>query len=65
MQAHLSELQSTWTGQASLMFQSVMQQWNSAQRQVEQSLEHINGLLTIAGQQYANTEESNTRLFSS
>lgn len=63
MQHGLQELQSTWTGQASASFQSLVVDWRSTQARVEASLESINSALGNAALQYAQAEEANMRLF--
>ncbi|MFT4148349.1 MAG: WXG100 family type VII secretion target [Micrococcaceae bacterium] len=61
----LTQLQSTWTGQASQAFQSVISQWQTTQKSVENDLEAINQALNTAGVQYASTEAQNAMMFSS
>ena len=62
--SQLTALQGTWTGQASAGFQTVVTDWKATQQRVEESLAAINLALTQAGQQYADIEASNARLFS-
>lgn len=59
----LSTLQSSWTGQASNAFTGVMGEWTATQRHVEETLGAITVALGHAGQQYAEIEAANTRLF--
>ena len=63
MHGQLSSLQSSWTGDAALAFQSVVADWNATQLRVEESLNAINSALGQAGQQYADIESANARLF--
>jgi 6 kDa early secretory antigenic target len=59
----LTGLQSTWTGQASAAFQSAVMDWRSTQQRVEEVLTALAHALAQAGQQYADIEAANTRLF--
>lgn len=61
--AQLVNLQSSWTGQASTAFQGVVTEWRATQQHVVESLSSINLALGQAGQQYADIEQSNARLF--
>jgi early secretory antigenic target protein ESAT-6 len=61
--AQLTNLEASWSGQAATAFQGVVAEWRSTQNLVEQSLESINHALSVAGQQYAEIEQSNARLF--
>ena len=61
--AQLTGLQSSWSGQASIAFQSAVTDWRATQLQVEQSLAGLNRALSTAGTQYAETEASNARQF--
>lgn len=63
MMAQLTQLQSTWTGSASIAFHTVTDQWRATQRQVEDSLAGINVALAAAGRQYADAELATTSLF--
>ncbi len=63
MLAQLTQLQGSWTGSASVAFQSVIEQWRAAQRQVETALADISGALGHVGNQYAQTEAAATGLF--
>lgn len=63
MLAQLTQLQSSWTGNAAIAFQGVVDRWRAAQRQVEESLREINGALATAGQQYADAEQLTAGLF--
>lgn len=65
MTSSLQDLQSSWTGAASLNFQEVLTHWRSTQKQVEESIAEINTALTSAGTNYADTEASNASLFAS
>ncbi len=61
--AQLLDLQSSWSGAASSAFQTVAADWKATQARVEANLEAINAALATAGRQYAEIEQSNTRLF--
>ncbi|HEY5319881.1 MAG TPA: WXG100 family type VII secretion target [Galbitalea sp.] len=61
--SQLVNLQGSWSGQASVAFQSIVSDWKTTQSRVEESLATINQALTLAGQQYAEIETSNARLF--
>jgi WXG100 family type VII secretion target len=63
MHGQLASLQSSWSGDAALAFQTVVADWNATQLRVEESLNAINIALGQAGQQYADTESANARLF--
>ena len=63
MQGQLTSLQSSWSGEAALAFQAVVSDWNATQLRVEESLNAINLALGQAGQQYADIETANARLF--
>jgi early secretory antigenic target protein ESAT-6 len=59
----LTGLEGSWTGQASTQFQAAVSAWRSTQQHVEQSAEVLNQALGQAGQQYAEVEQANARLF--
>jgi early secretory antigenic target protein ESAT-6 len=56
-------LQGSWTGQASFVFQSAASEWNATAQQVQEQLTALNEALGHAGQQYADIEATNTRMF--
>lgn len=62
--SQMTNLQSSWTGQAAMAFQAVVSDWHATQQRVEESLAALNQALTRAGQQYAETEQVNLRMFS-
>jgi 6 kDa early secretory antigenic target len=64
LHGQLTNLQSSWTGQAASAFTGVVAEWKSTQQRVEENLASINQALTHAGQQYAEIEAANARLFS-
>ena len=64
LHGQLTNLQGSWSGQAASAFQVVVTDWKATQQRVEESLAAINLALTQAGQQYADIEASNARLFS-
>lgn len=61
--AQVTNLQSAWVGQASTAFQSAAADWRSMNLQVDASLSALNQSLGTAGQQYAEAEQANARLF--
>ncbi len=63
MLAQLTQLQSAWTGSASVAFHGVLDRWRATQRQVEDSLAEISGALGVAGHQYADAEQAAMGLF--
>lgn len=63
LHGQLTNLQSSWTGQASAAFSGVVAEWKVTQQRVEESLAAINLALGQAGQQYADIEAANARLF--
>ena len=63
MMTQLTQLQSSWTGSASLAFHTVADQWRATQRQVEESLSGISMALAAAGRQYAEAEQATTSLY--
>ncbi len=63
MMRHLDELQSTWRGGAANSFAVVVAEWRATQERVKESLQSIQGALALAGRQYAEVEDSTTRMF--
>ncbi len=63
LHGQLLGLQGSWSGQAATAFQSVITDWRGTQARVEESLAAINTALSQAGQQYADAEAANARLF--
>ena len=63
LNGQLTSLQGSWSGQAATAFQSVVTDWRGTQQRVEESLGSINTALAQAGQQYAEIEAANARLF--
>lgn len=63
LHGQLTQLQSSWTGEAANAFTSVVAEWRSTQQRVEENLATINQALTHAAQQYAEIEAANARLF--
>ena len=63
MMRHLQDLQSVWRGGASSAFAGVLAQWQTAQHQVEEALNSIQGSLNVAANTYANAEAEAARLF--
>lgn len=59
----LTELQSSWTGEAANAFQGIVADWQGTQRRVEESAVHLNTALARAGAQYSEIERANTDLF--
>ena len=56
MQRHLTDLQSTWTGSASLAFSGVVAQWQATQVQVESGLDAITSALSRTATTYEDAE---------
>ncbi len=63
MLGQLTQLQGSWTGSASVAFQSVIERWRAAQREVEAALGDISTALGTVGQQYAQTEVAAAGMF--
>lgn len=63
LHSQLSNLEGSWTGSAATAFAGVVADWKATQQRVEENLGAINQALTLAGQQYADIESANTRLF--
>lgn len=63
LHGQLTQLQSSWTGEAATAFSGVVAEWKATQQRVEENLAAINQALTRAGQQYAEIEAANARLF--
>lgn len=59
----LGQLQSSWSGAAATAFSSAAADWGAMQHRVEESLSALSHALGIAGQQYADIESANARLF--
>lgn len=59
----LRALQECWTGTASAGFQTVVADWQQVQAKVHESLTQIQKALALAGQQYAEVENANAKLF--
>ncbi|TAL43194.1 MAG: WXG100 family type VII secretion target [Salinibacterium sp.] len=63
LHGHLTNLEGSWTGQAATAFGGVVAEWKATQQRVEENLAALNQALVHAGQQYADIESANTRLF--
>jgi 6 kDa early secretory antigenic target len=63
LSAQLTGLDGSWSGVAASAFQGVVGDWRATQARVEESLSAINQALAVAGQQYAEIEAANARLF--
>ena len=63
MMTHLTALESSWQGAASVQFSTLASQWRATQAQVEANLDAIALALDNAARQYTDTETSATRLF--
>ncbi|CAN7350515.1 WXG100 family type VII secretion target [Microbacterium sp. LjRoot45] len=63
MMSQLTQLQGSWTGSAAVAFQSVIERWRAAQREVETALADISGALGHVARQYADTESAATGIF--
>ena len=63
LHGQLVNLQGSWTGQAAAAFQAVANNWHSTEQRVTEDLGAINQALALAGQQYAEAEATNARMF--
>ena len=63
MHGQLTSLQASWSGPAATAFQGVVIEWKSLEQRVEEVLAAMGTALGHAGQQYAEIEAANTRLF--
>jgi early secretory antigenic target protein ESAT-6 len=63
LHSQLVNLQNSWSGQASAAFQGLALDWKSTQHRVDETLGAVSQALTVAGQQYAEIEAANARLF--
>lgn len=63
MMTQLVQLQSSWSGAAAASFHSCVDQWRSAQSQVEQALSSISAALGNAAANYADAERYSASLF--
>lgn len=63
MMSHLVQLQSSWSGSAAASFQTCVEQWRTAQVQLEQALTSISTALGSAANHYAETEQFTANLF--
>lgn len=59
----LSSLEGSWQGTASTAFSGALDQWRSAQAQVETALESLSQALNQAASTYQDAEDATTRLF--
>jgi len=64
LHAQLEQLQASWQGTAASAFRGVVAEWRSAQQRVDDALTTLGAALGQAGQQYAEIEQANARLFS-
>jgi early secretory antigenic target protein ESAT-6 len=63
LHGQLTSLQASWSGPAASAFQGLVIEWKSLEQRVEEVLASMGGALGHAGQQYAEIEAANTRLF--
>lgn len=63
MLRNLLTLQECWKGSAAQNFQTVINEWEGAQKQLFESLNSIHGALNTAAAQYSEVEAANSRLF--
>lgn len=63
MMRNLLALQECWKGSAAQNFQTVINEWQGAQKQLFESLNSIQGALNTAANQYSEVEAANSRLF--
>lgn len=63
LHGQLTNLQGSWTGPAATAFQTLVGEWKGMEQRVEEVLGAMSHALGQAGQQYAEIEASNARLF--
>jgi 6 kDa early secretory antigenic target len=63
LHGQLTNLESSWSGQAATAFQAAVSEWRAMELRVEEILSAMNAALGQAGQHYAEIEASNARLF--
>ena len=63
MLGFLNQLESSWTGQASVQFHTLATNWHKAQVNVEECLSQISQQLNIAANTYSRAEEDAMALF--
>lgn len=63
LHAQLTELQGSWSGTAASAFQVLVGEWRAAAGRHEENLAALSLALAQAGQQYADIEHANARLF--
>jgi len=59
----LTQLQGSWSGAAATAFDGAVTDWRSTQLRVDEVLTSLSQSLALAGQQYAEIEAANARLF--
>jgi WXG100 family type VII secretion target len=62
MMRHLVELQASWKGPAATSFQLVVADWRTTQGRVHDTLDEIRRALSVAGEQYAEAENTAARM---
>ncbi|HRN28523.1 MAG TPA: WXG100 family type VII secretion target [Terrimesophilobacter sp.] len=63
LHTQLTELQGSWSGAAASAFQALVAEWRAAAARHEENLGALSQALAQAGQQYADIEQANARLF--
>lgn len=63
LHGQLTSLQGSWSGPAATAFQGAVSQWKGLEQHVEDVLAAMGTALGHAGQQYAEIEAANARLF--
>jgi len=63
LNAQLTQLQSSWTGPASVAFRTCSDQWAAAQLRLEEVLESIGSALAVAATQYSDADQYSASLF--
>jgi early secretory antigenic target protein ESAT-6 len=63
LHGQLTSLQDSWSGPAASAFQGAVAEWKSLEQRVEDVLAQMGAALGQAGQQYAEIEAANARLF--
>lgn len=63
LHGQLTGLQGSWSGPAATAFQGAVTEWRGLERRVEEVLAAMGAALGQAGEQYAEIEAANARLF--
>ena len=60
----LTGIETSWTGQASVAFQSSLEEWRGAQTVVEEAIRSLSGALGVAAEHYGVAEQDVLTMFS-